>query len=70
MKRYCVKCRTGKIEYFDILAETDEGYNIRLIKISDGSERINEEFMPRQLFDLCVKTGYIFEMEVAANVAA
>ena len=70
MKRYCVKCRIGKIEYFDILTENDEGYWIRLIRVSDGSERIKEEFMSRQLFETCVKTGYIFEMEAAAASVA
>jgi len=70
MKRYCVKCRTGKIEYFDILTENDSEYKIRLTKISDGSERVVEESMSRHLFDMCVKTGYIFEMEtVAVSVA-
>ena len=63
MKRYCIKCRTGKIEFFDILAENDEGYSIRLTRRSDGNEKIVEDSMSRHLFDMCVKTGYIFEME-------
>ena len=63
MKRYCIKSRTGRIEYFDILSENDEGYNIRLTRITDGSEKIIEEFMTRSLFDMCVQSGYIFQME-------
>ena len=63
MKRYCIKSRTGRIEYFDILSESDEGYNIRLTRITDGSEKIIEEFMTRSLFDMCVQSGYIFQME-------
>jgi len=64
MKRYCIKCPTGKIEYFDIISENDEEFEIRLIQVHDGYEKVIEETMTRQLFDMCVKTGYIFEMEV------
>jgi hypothetical protein len=63
MKRYCIKSRTGRIEFFDIMSENDEGYNIRLTRITDGSEKIIEEFMTRSLFDMCVQSGYIFQME-------
>jgi hypothetical protein len=70
MKRYCIKCRAGKIEFFDIITETDDGYTIRLTKLSDGHERIVEEKMTRNLFETCLNTGYIFEMENArASVA-
>jgi len=67
MKRFCVKSRVGKIEFLDILSENDEGYYIRLTKLSDGNERIIEESIPRHLFNICVKTGYIYEMEPAAT---
>ena len=63
MKRYCIKCREGKIEYFDIISENDEGYKIRLTRLSDGYEKIVEESMSRHLFNICIKTGYIFEMK-------
>ena len=70
MKRYCIKCRSGKIEYFDILSETDDAYNIRLTRLSDGNEKIIEDTMSRALFDICLQTGYIFELEsVAVSVA-
>jgi hypothetical protein len=63
MKRYCIKSRTGRIEYFDIISENDEGYKIRLTRINDGDEKNIEEFMTRSLFDICVQSGYIFQME-------
>jgi len=65
MKRYCIKCRSGRIEYFDIISETDEAFNIRLTKLSDGSEKVIEESMSRTLFDICLQTGYIFKLEGA-----
>ena len=63
MKRYCIKCRAGKLEYFDILSENTDAFKIRLTRLSDGSEKVIEEFMSRNLFDICVQTGYIYELE-------
>jgi len=70
MKRYCIKCRAGRIEFFDIISESDDGYRIRLTRVSDGNERIVEESMSRHLFNICIKTGYIFELENAALTVA
>ena len=70
MKRYCIKCRAGKVEFFDIIAENDDGYKIRLTRLSDGNERTIEDSMSRHLFNMCIKTGYIFALEEAgASVA-
>ena len=65
MKRYYITCRPGKSEYLDILSETDEGYNIRITKISDGDEKIKEDFINHHLFDICLKTGYLSELMAA-----
>ena len=70
MKRYCIKCRVGRIEFFDIISEDDNGYRIRLTRVSDGTQRITEESMTRHLFDMCIKAGYIYELENAAVAVA
>ncbi len=70
MKRYCIKCRTGKLEYFDIISESDNGYMIKITRLSDGSEKTVEEAMSKSLFDMCMKTGYIFKLEDEATSAA
>ncbi|MDR2304971.1 MAG: hypothetical protein LBE10_10335 [Treponema sp.] len=66
MKRYCIKCREGKNEYLDIIRETEDGFLVRLTRIFDGNERIIEESMTRHLFEICVKTGYIYQADKAA----
>ena len=65
MKRYCIKCRTGRIEFFDIISENDDGYQIRLTRLSEGNEKIINESISRHLFNICIKTGYIYELETA-----
>lgn len=70
MKRYCIKCREGRLDYFDILSETEDGYRIRLTRLSDGNKKTMEDSISRNLFNMCVKTGYIFEVaSPAASVA-
>ena len=63
MKRYCIKSQAGRIEYFDVLSEDDDGFNVRLTRITEGNEKITETSIPRHLFNLCLRTGYIFEYE-------
>ena len=70
MKRYCIKSRPGRSDYLDILAETDEGYKIRLTRLGDGNESIREDFINRHLFDICVKTGYLFELAMEIGFSA
>jgi hypothetical protein len=70
MKRYCIKSQSGKIEYFDIVSENASEYRIRITKLSDGNEKVIEETMSRHLFDMCKKTGYIYELEMPDAVVA
>jgi hypothetical protein len=70
MKRYYIKNQLNKVEYFDILEETEGGYRIRLTRLSDGNEKIFEETMPEPLFTVCLNTGYIFEAEDAVSSVA
>jgi hypothetical protein len=70
MKRYCIKCEPGRAEYLDIVNENSEGYIIRVTRIKDGYEKVIEELLSRHLFDICLKTGYIFKAERASASVA
>lgn len=61
MKRYCIKCRMGRAEYIDIVKEIEDGYLIRLTRVYEGGEKSSEETITRHLFNICLKTGYIYE---------
>ena len=66
MKRYRIKNQTNRIEYFDIISKNGDGYQILITRICDGSEKTAETTITCHLFDLCLKTGYIFEYSKAA----
>lgn len=62
MKRYCLKSRAGQIDYIDIIKEIEDGYLVRLTRFCDGTCKISQETMTRHLFNICVKTGCIYEL--------
>jgi hypothetical protein len=66
MKRYCIRNEPGKKEFIDILRETGDGFIIKVTRIRDGYEKIAEDFIPRHLFNICVNTGYLYEIKEAA----
>ncbi|GHV89201.1 hypothetical protein AGMMS50267_15610 [Spirochaetia bacterium] len=69
-QRYYIKCEADRVEYLDILDETSEGYTVRVTRIKDGYEKNIEDFMSRELFELCLKTRYISAGEsVMSSVA-
>lgn len=70
MKRYCIKCEPGRVEFLDVLRETDEEYLVRVVRVKDGYEKVIEETMPRHLFDMCLKTGYIYKAAEATSSVA
>ncbi|HOT63218.1 MAG TPA: hypothetical protein PLU93_10180 [Treponemataceae bacterium] len=63
MKNYCIRSNPGSTDYLSVIGETDEGYLVRIYRDLDGYERIIDEFMSRMLFDSCVRTGYLTEIE-------
>jgi hypothetical protein len=65
MKRYSIKTHPGREEYLEILDETGDGYQVRLTRLSDGDEKVSEDFIDRSLFETCLKTGYLSELATA-----
>ncbi|MDR3144672.1 MAG: hypothetical protein LBU21_00185 [Treponema sp.] len=70
MKRYCIRCEPGRVEYMDVLRETGDGFMVRLTRIKDDYEKTLEEFMSRRLFETCLNTGYVYEMNIDAATVA
>jgi len=70
MKRYNIKCEPGRVEFLDVIRETDGGYAVRITRVKDGWDQVIEEFMPQALFESCLKTGYIFEVISQASLIA
>lgn len=63
MKNYYIRSNPGSADYLSVLNETDEGCMVRIYRDLDGYEKIIDEFMTKMLFESCVRTGYLIEME-------
>lgn len=62
MKRYRIKSAEGTQAQLDVLGEAPGGYTVRITRHYDGYETTETEHMTCDLFDTCVRTGYIEEM--------
>ena len=69
MKNYYIKSKAGSADYLTVLGETDEGFMVRIYRDLDGYDKIIDEFMTKTLFESCLRTGYIVEMEENRQVA-
>ncbi len=70
MKVYSIKGRRDDASYCTILQETEAGYILRICIDKDGYEKVSEDFIEKDLFELCLKTGYINEVAQHAEVVA
>ena len=70
MKSYYIRTYSGSADYLSILDETADGFMVRIYRDQDGYEKIIDEFMPASLFESCIRTGYLLEMEPNIAVAS
>ncbi len=69
MKNYYIRSNPGTIDYLSILSENDAGLYVRIYRDLDGYEKIIDEFMTKGLFESCLRTGYLTEIEENAASA-
>jgi hypothetical protein len=63
MKRYRIKTSPCQVAYFDILEEQEDGFQVSITRNINGYETVSKDFLDNNLFDLCLKTGYISEID-------
>ncbi len=63
MKTYYIMNAKGKNDYLSIINENESGFMACIYRDEDGYEETIENFMSRELFEMCLRTGYIVEAE-------
>lgn len=61
MKLYAIKTGPDHHSFCSILDEKENGYYIRISHDISGYEKIQDEFIARELFETCLRTGYLTE---------
>jgi hypothetical protein len=67
MKKYYVKCPPDRVEYFEIIGDTTDSYLVRITRIRDGDKKVLEERISHDLFEICLRTGYIYRTADASG---
>ncbi|MFC2603190.1 MAG: hypothetical protein ACTTI5_06820 [Treponema sp.] len=69
MKSYSLKSLGNKNDYMTVLKETKEGYVIRIVRDMDGYDDVQTDFLSKELFECCIRTGYLTEIEESVKMA-
>jgi hypothetical protein len=69
MEHYTVKSFNAN-DYMTVVKETEDGMIVRIVRDKDGYEDVTTDFISRDLFESCVRTGYIAKTESRADTAS
>lgn len=69
MKNYKLKS-LGNNDYLTIVREMEDGYVVRIIRDMDGYEDVKTDYISRELFESCIRTGYLTPVEEKVTVSA
>ena len=59
MECYALKGYGETKDYMQIVKKLDDGYVVKIVRDMDGYDDITTDFMSQELFDTCLRTGYI-----------
>ena len=62
MKTFAIQSTERTPSLLELVGEQEDGYVVRIVRHRDDWDDVSEEFMTRELFDTCMRTGYIYEM--------
>jgi hypothetical protein len=62
MKTFAIKSTDLSPSILELVTEIENGYVVRIVRRREDWEDVSEEFMTRELFDTCVRTGYLAEL--------
>jgi hypothetical protein len=66
MIQYRVKSSEGIQSFLEVTKEKSDGFNVRITCIYEDYKKEMNEFINRQLFETCLRTGYLTPVENAA----
>ena len=62
MKAYKIKGSKDRMEILEVLRESRDGYQVKITRDRSGWLEEKKEFMPRELFETCLRTSYLTEL--------
>ena len=53
-----------------ILRAMEDGFVVKIVRDLDGYEDVKTDYISRELFDSCIRTGYLTEIKEKVAVTA
>lgn len=69
MKSYTLKSIGSTSDYMTVVREMEDGYVVRIVRDRDGYDEVKTDYISRELFDSCIRTGYLTEIEEPVRIA-
>ena len=70
MKNYSLKMLGNQNDFFTIISQNNDGYNIKISRNINGKETETLDFISKEVFDFSLKTGYLTEVKETEIVSA
>ena len=62
MKDYRIQGNEDFTTYISLIEEFDDSYKVVIKKVGDSSTREKTEMLSKHLLELCIRTGYMSEV--------
>lgn len=70
MKSYTLKSIGKNTDYMTIIREMDDGFVVRIVRDLDGYKDVKTDYISRELFESCIRTGYLTEIKEKVAISA
>ena len=70
MKTYTLKSIGKNTDYMTILREMEDGFVVKIVRDLDGYEDVKTDYISKELFDSCIRTGYLTEITETVKIEA
>ena len=69
MKTYTLKSIGKNTDYMTIIREMEDGFVVKIVRDMDGYEDVKTDYISKELFDSCIRTGYLTEITETVKMA-
>ncbi len=70
MKNYSLKSIGNQNDFLTILSHETDGYTIKILRNINGKNVESTDFISNEVFESCIKTGYLTEISEQIAVSA
>lgn len=70
MKNYSLQILGSKTDFLTIISQNEDGYNIKILRTNNGKYTESFDFISREVFESCIKTGYLKEIKEKIAISA